>query len=119
MDWKSFDNFFFFGSVCSCLLTYLHVPHIVRVEKERNALQFFGFLFFSTGGYCTDCTVPFNHVRLRRIRPFRHLIPQVPYCTYSSDDVLLLLMMMIHNLLDLIRRARILWFMVHGSILLY
>lgn len=28
-------------------------------------------------------------------------------------------MMMIHNLLDLIRRARTLWFMVHGSILLY
>lgn len=50
MDWKSFDVFFSFGSVCSCLLTYLHVPHIVRVEKERNALQFWGS-FFSTGGY--------------------------------------------------------------------
>lgn len=77
----------------------------------------FGVLFSQQVG--TDCTVPSNHVRLRRIRPFRHLIPQVPYCTYSSDDVLLLLMMMIHNLLDLIKRARTLWFIVHGSILLY
>lgn len=43
------------------------------------------------------------------------------YCTYrySSDDVLLMMTMMIHNLLDLTRRARTLWFMVHGSILLY
>lgn len=39
--------FFFFGSVCSCLLTYIHVPHIVRVEKERNALQFSGSFFFN------------------------------------------------------------------------
>lgn len=51
---------------------------------------------------------------------FVHLDTSVPrYCTYSSDDFLLLMMMMIHNLLDLIRRARTLWFMVHGSILLY
>lgn len=71
----------------------------------------FGVLFFQQVG--TDCTVPSNHVRLRRIRPFRHISPQV------SDDVLLLLMMMIHSLLDLIRRAGTLWFMVHGSILLY
>lgn len=76
----------------------------------------FGFLFFQQVG--TDCTVvPSNHVRLRRIRPFRHL-SFLRYCTYSSDDVLLL-MMMIHSLLDLTRRARTLWFMVHGSILLY
>lgn len=75
----------------------------------------FGVLFFQQVG--TDCTVPSNHVRLRRIRPFRHLSPQVLYLTYSSDDVLM--MMMIHTLLDLTRRARTLWFMVHGSILLY
>lgn len=50
MDGKSFD-IFFFGSVCSCLLT-MHLPHIVRVEKERNALQFWGSFFFQqVGGY--------------------------------------------------------------------
>lgn len=76
----------------------------------------FGVLFFQQVG--TDCTVPSNHVRLRRIRPFRHLSPQV-HVPNSSDDVLLLMMMMIHSLLDLITRARTLYFMVHGSILLY
>lgn len=35
----------------------------------------FGVLFFQQVG--TDYTVPSNHVRLQRIRPFRHLIPQV------------------------------------------
>lgn len=80
MDWKSLD-IFFFGSVCSCLLT-MHLPHIVRVEKERNALQFWGSFFFQQVG--TDCTVvPSNHVRLRRIRPFRHLIPQVLYLIHQ------------------------------------
>lgn len=116
MDRKSFD-IFFFGSVCSCLLTYLHVPHIVRVEKEKNALQFWGPFFQQVG---TDCTVvPSNHVRLRRIRPFRHLSPQVLYLIHQMVVLLLLMMMMIHTLLDPIRRACTLWFMVHGSIPLY
>lgn len=115
MDWKSFDIFFLW----LCLLLSSDLPACTAYCESGEGKKCFailGFLFFQQVG--TDCTVPSNHVRLRRIRPFRHLIPQVPYCTYSSDDVLLL-MMMIHNLLDLIRRARTLWFMVHGSILLY
>lgn len=81
----------------------------------------FGVLFFFNRWVGTDCTVPSNHVRLRRIRPFRHLSPQVLYLGIHQMMfvLLLLMMMMIHNLLNLIRRARTLWFMVHGSILLY
>lgn len=107
--------FFFFGFVCSCLLTYLHVPHIVRVEKERNALQFWGSFFFDRWVLTVLCLLT-----MFDFGEFVHLVTSfLRYCTYSSDDVLLLLMMMIHSLLDLIRRARTLCFMVHGSILLY
>lgn len=113
MDWKSFD-FFFFGSVCSCLLT-LHLPHIVRVEKERNALQSWGSFFFNRW----VLTVLLCLLTMFDFGEFVYLDTSfLRYCTYSSDDVLLLLMM-IHSLLDLTRRARTLWFMVHGSILLY
>lgn len=74
----------------------------------------FGVLFFNRWVLTVLCLLT-----MFDFGEFVHLDTSVlRYCTYSSDDVLLLLMM-IHNLLDLIRRARTLWFMVHGSILLY
>lgn len=118
MDWKSFD-FFPFGSVCSCLLTYLHARHIVRVEKEINALQFWVSFFLNRW----VLTVLLCLLTMFDFGEFVHLDTSfLRYCTYSSDDVQfsrLLMMMMIHNSLDLTRGARTLWFMVHGSILLY
>lgn len=79
----------------------------------------FGVLFFQQVG--TVLTV-LCLLTMFDFGEFVHLDTSVPrYLTVpnSSDDVLLLLMMMIHTLLDPIRRARTLWFMVHGSILLY
>lgn len=94
----------------------MQLPHIVRVEKERNALQFWASFFFNRWVLTVLCLLT-----MFDFGEFVHLDTSVlRYCTYSSDDVfLLLLMTMIHNSLDLTRGARTLWFMVHGSILLY
>lgn len=75
MDWKSFD--IFFSLALSALVfwpTYMY--RTLWEWRRKEMLCNFGVLFFQHVG--TDCTMPSNHVRLRRIRPFRHLSPRVP-----------------------------------------
>lgn len=75
MDWKSSD--IFFSLALSALVFWPCTYRTLWEWRRKEMLCNFGVLFYQQVG--TDCTVPSNHVRLRRIRPFRHLIPQVLY----------------------------------------
>lgn len=101
MDGKSFDIFF---SLWLCLLLSSDLPictaHCESGEGKK-CFAILGFFFFNRWILTILCLVT-----MFDFGEFVHLDTSVlRYCTYSSDDVLLLLMMMIHSLLDLIRRA--------------